>query len=463
MKSFGGLASPCSVSREMGTGRFDFHEEHRKNFSFTYRTRVRELNVVLALPLKEDTWRLLEMTMENLEFFSLAFRRPEWARDENTMRKTLFFGGTAPKLHELRIKDSWCNLQASWFSHIRELYLNSALPVPGVLEALNSNGVLEVLTLKSLVDSRKSSEQRVVDLPSLKQAILSNGVKATIQILENIQVPIDCSFSITINVPRKKYSDITEDEAVCVYNAVSPHRRRFCTAYYPTTVYVGSRYPADDSPSFSLDDFAYTPDTKPTVSAASLLHQPSFSAKILPGTFQFNGQWFRALFSAATFLETYSNITRLCLEEWLPSELTKSDLKTFASSFPNITVLQIDQCILERSPFCDTSDLFPLVHTLVLTARYHRSDPARFSGVISHLEMKRDGKRPITVLDLTKVHFTLKHFECWREILDRFVGLKVLFQAEGKWHRPITLREFTCGTNQDISAWQTPNLNASRE
>jgi len=62
----------------------------------TYRTRVREINVVLALPFKEDTWRLLEMTMENLEFFSLAFRRPEWAQDETTMSETLFFGGTAP-------------------------------------------------------------------------------------------------------------------------------------------------------------------------------------------------------------------------------------------------------------------------------------------------------------------------------------------------------------------------------
>lgn len=447
----------CIKGSKNGSVRFPRGASEELFFSMlsTYRTRVREINVVLDLPLKEDTWRLLEMAMENLEFFSLAFRRPEWARDETTMRETLFFGGTAPTLHELRIKDAWCHLQASWFSNIREFYLNSALPVPGVLEALNSNGLLEVLTLKNLVDSRKSSERQVVSLPSLKQATLSNGVNATIQILENIKAPIGCSFSITVNVPRKKHGDITEDEAVCVYNAVSPHRRRFCTAYYPTTVHVGSRYPADDSPFFSLEDFACTPDSKPIVSASSLSHKPSFSAKVLPGTSQFNGQWFRALFSAATFLETYPNITRLCLEEWLPSELTKSDLKTFASSFPNITVLQIDQYILERSPFCDTLDLFPLVHTLVLTVRYHRSDPDRFSGVISHLEMKKEGKRPITVLDLTKVHFTLKHFECWREILDGFVGLKILFQAEGKWHRPITLREFICGTDQDISAWQT--------
>jgi len=343
--------------------------------------------------------------------------------------------------------------------NIREVYLNSALPVPGALGALNSNRLLEALTLKNPVNARKSSERQIVGLPSLKQATLFNGVKATIQILENIKAPIGCSFSITVDIPRKKHGEVTEDEAVCVYTAVSPHRRRFWTAYYPTTIHVGSRYPADDSPFFSIDDFAYAPDSKSTVSASSLSHQPSFSAKILPGTSQFNGQWFRPLFSAATFLETYPNITRLCLEGWLPSELTKSNLKTFASSFPNITVLQIDQCILERSPFCDTPDLFPLAHTLILTVRYHRSDPDRFSGVISHLEMKRDGQRPITVLDLTKVHFTLKHFECWREILDGFVGSKVLFQAEGKWHRPITLREFTCGTDQDISAWQTLYIN----
>jgi hypothetical protein len=117
------------------------------------------VNVVLACPLRKDTWRLLEMPMENLEIFSLALRRAEL--DETTMRATSFLGGAAPKLHEFRIKDSWCNLQASWFSNIREFYLNSALLVPGVLEALNSNRLLEVLTLKNLVDAQKSSDRQV--------------------------------------------------------------------------------------------------------------------------------------------------------------------------------------------------------------------------------------------------------------------------------------------------------------
>ena len=131
----------------------------------------------------------------------------------------------------------------------------------------------------------------------LKQAQLSNGAKVTIQILENIKTPIGWSFSFAVNVLRKKYVHITEDEAVffffffnirfivhrggasCwtlhivyatplapmpvsprgrlhVYNAVSQHLRRFCTAYYPTIVYLGSRSPVGDSPFFST---SYTP------------------------------------------------------------------------------------------------------------------------------------------------------------------------------------------------------------
>lgn len=116
-----------------------------------------------CLFIQRRAWRLLEMPMENLEFFSLALRRPE--SDKTTMRETLFFGGAASKLHALRIKYSWCNLQASWFSNIWEFYLNSALLIPGLLEALNSNGLFEALIPKNLVDAQKSSEQQVVDLP----------------------------------------------------------------------------------------------------------------------------------------------------------------------------------------------------------------------------------------------------------------------------------------------------------
>jgi len=35
------------------------------------------------------------------------------------------------------------------------------------------------------------------------------------------------------------------------------------------------------------------------------------------------------------------------------------------------------------------------------------------------------------VLNLTIVHFTLKNLKCWREILDGFFGLEVLFHADG--------------------------------
>ena len=56
-----------------------------------------------------------------------------------------------------------------------------------------------------------------------------------------------------------------------VYSVVSPHRQRYRAAYFPTPVYVGSRYPRNDSSFLTLDDFAYCYCTLPTENRLYLL------------------------------------------------------------------------------------------------------------------------------------------------------------------------------------------------